>query len=183
MITSSGPGDLFTVRNVGNLVPVPGTESADDSVAAAIEYAVDVLEVRSITVCGHSGCGAMQALLNAPPAEGEPATPLGRWLRHGLPSLDRMAAEGSSWATLKGGPRRRRRTALPGQRRPAAGAPAGARGGGPPAGRGHAHAPGHVLPRRGGPGIPADPLAGPLRPGGRLPRAERPGRGARRGSG
>ncbi|MFI0033214.1 SulP family inorganic anion transporter [Streptomyces albidoflavus] len=104
MITSSGPGDLFTVRNVGNLVPVPGTESADDSVAAAIEYAVDVLEVRSITVCGHSGCGAMQALLNAPPAEGEPATPLGRWLRHGLPSLDRMAAEGSSWATLKGRP-------------------------------------------------------------------------------
>ncbi|PJT48169.1 transporter, partial [Streptomyces albidoflavus] len=100
----SGPGDLFTVRNVGNLVPAPGTESADDSVAAAIEYAVDVLKVRSITVCGHSGCGAMQALLNAPPAEAEPATPLGRWLRHGLPSLDRMATEGSSWATLKGRP-------------------------------------------------------------------------------
>ena len=104
MITASGPGDLFTVRNVGNLVPVPGTEAGDDSVAAAIEYAVDILEVGSITVCGHSGCGAMQALLNAPPAEGEPVTPLGRWLRHGLPSLDRMAAEGGTWAMLEGRP-------------------------------------------------------------------------------
>lgn len=68
MITSSRPGDLFTVRNVGNLVPPPpppGTETACDSVAAAIEYAVEVLRVGSITVCGHSGCGAMQALLNA----------------------------------------------------------------------------------------------------------------------
>ncbi|MFG2195809.1 SulP family inorganic anion transporter [Streptomyces sp. NPDC048639] len=103
MITSSGPGDLFTVRNVGNLVPPPlgsaaagggrtGTavvvEGGDDSVAAAIEFAVDVLEVRSITVCGHSGCGAMKALLGAMPDDRR--TSLGRWLRHGLPSLERM---------------------------------------------------------------------------------------------
>ncbi|MET8677309.1 SulP family inorganic anion transporter [Streptomyces sp. NPDC004647] len=88
MITSSGPGDLFTVRNVGNLVPLPGAETTDDSVAAAIEYAVDVLKVSSITVCGHSGCGAMQALLGSSP--GGPPTPLMRWLRHGLPSLERM---------------------------------------------------------------------------------------------
>ncbi|MEV5096520.1 SulP family inorganic anion transporter [Streptomyces rochei] len=88
MITSSGPGDLFVVRNVGNLVPLPGEESGDDSVAAAIEYAVDMLKVRSITVCGHSGCGAMQALLSAEP--GGAQTPLKRWLRHGLPSLERL---------------------------------------------------------------------------------------------
>ncbi|MFI9392985.1 SulP family inorganic anion transporter [Streptomyces bauhiniae] len=89
MITASGPGDLFVVRNVGNLVPPPGQEHADDSVAAAIEYAVDVLGVRSITVCGHSGCGAMQALLAAEP--GAAPTPLRRWLRYGEPSLARLA--------------------------------------------------------------------------------------------
>ncbi|MGV9452155.1 bifunctional SulP family inorganic anion transporter/carbonic anhydrase [Streptomyces sp. NPDC003635] len=100
MITSSGPGDLFVVRNVGNLVPLPGEESGDDSVAAAIEYAVDVLKVRSITVCGHSGCGAMQALLNSEP--GGARTPLKRWLRHGLPSLERMAEEGRPGARLAG---------------------------------------------------------------------------------
>ncbi|MEU3407162.1 SulP family inorganic anion transporter [Streptomyces sp. NPDC006670] len=100
MITASGPGDLFTVRNVGNLVPLPGAESGDDSVAAAIEYAVDVLQVASITVCGHSGCGAMQALLDSRP--GAPATPLSRWLRHGLPSLQRMGSRHHAWARIAG---------------------------------------------------------------------------------
>nr|WSZ15572.1 SulP family inorganic anion transporter [Streptomyces canus] len=100
MITSSGPGDLFVVRNVGNLVPLPAEESGDDSVAAAIEYAVDVLKVRSITVCGHSGCGAMQALLKSEP--GGTRTPLQRWLRHGLPSLERMADETPARARLAG---------------------------------------------------------------------------------
>jgi carbonic anhydrase len=89
MITASGPGDLFVVRNVGNLVPLPGEESGDDSVAAAIEYAVDVLKVRSITVCGHSRCGAMQALLTSRPSGAR--TPLRRWLRHGRPSLERLS--------------------------------------------------------------------------------------------
>ncbi|MFE3995252.1 SulP family inorganic anion transporter [Streptomyces goshikiensis] len=100
MITASGPGDLFTVRNVGNLVPLPGAEATDDSVAAAIEYAVDVLKVDSITVCGHSGCGAMQALLSSTP--GAPPTPLRRWLRHGLPSLERMASRHHAWARISG---------------------------------------------------------------------------------
>ncbi|MFE2126848.1 bifunctional SulP family inorganic anion transporter/carbonic anhydrase [Streptomyces amritsarensis] len=100
MITASGPGDLFTVRNVGNLVPLPGAESTDDSVAAAIEYAVDVLQVESITVCGHSGCGAMQALLSSAP--GVAMSPLRRWLRHGLPSLERMASRHHAWARIAG---------------------------------------------------------------------------------
>ncbi|WP_406137686.1 bifunctional SulP family inorganic anion transporter/carbonic anhydrase [Streptomyces sp. NBC_01089] len=129
MITSSGPGDLFTVRNVGNFVPLPGAEGSDDSVAAAIEYAVDILRVDSITVCGHSGCGAMTALVNdsartstqteaetSPDADttadtstgtgtgtGTPVdTPLRRWLRHGQPSLDRMLSRHHSWARISG---------------------------------------------------------------------------------
>ncbi|GAA1927274.1 SulP family inorganic anion transporter [Streptomyces sodiiphilus] len=116
MITSSGPGDLFTVRNVGNLVPLPGTESSDDSVGAAIEYAVDVLRVQSITVCGHSGCGAMQALRGAtptavpgagsPPAArgGRPEGALGRWLRHGRPTLERLGEMNGSAPRLAGRP-------------------------------------------------------------------------------
>ncbi|WP_406382364.1 SulP family inorganic anion transporter [Streptomyces sp. NBC_01618] len=102
MITASGPGDLFTVRNIGNLVPPPDTDSGDDSVGAAIEYAVDVLKVESITVCGHSGCGAMQALLDAEPASETPQTSLWRWLRHGLPSLERMASRHYAWARISG---------------------------------------------------------------------------------
>ncbi|MFF5278795.1 bifunctional SulP family inorganic anion transporter/carbonic anhydrase [Streptomyces sp. NPDC000133] len=100
MITASGPGDLFTVRNVGNLVPPPGSEAGDDSVGAAIEYAVDVLKVESITVCGHSGCGAMQALMGTRPDT--PRTSLWRWLRHGLPSLERMTSRHHAWARISG---------------------------------------------------------------------------------
>ncbi|MBB2911852.1 carbonic anhydrase [Streptosporangium becharense] len=89
MITASGPGDLFTVRNIGNLVPRQGSVPADDSVSAAIEYATDVLNVRTITVCGHSGCGAMAALLSG--GERTAGLPgLGRWLRHGNHSLARF---------------------------------------------------------------------------------------------
>ncbi|WP_182901417.1 SulP family inorganic anion transporter [Microbispora sp. H10830] len=88
IITASGPGDLFTLRNIGNLVPRAGAVPADDSVAATIEYAVKVLDVRTITVCGHSGCGAMAALLGEVPDL--PA--LRNWLRHGRQSLARFVA-------------------------------------------------------------------------------------------
>ncbi|WP_030914881.1 SulP family inorganic anion transporter [Streptosporangium amethystogenes] len=91
LITASGPGDLFTLRNLGNLVPRRGSVPADDSVAATIEYATDALNVRTITVCGHSGCGAMTALLSGgEKAAGLPA--LGRWLRHGNHTLARFIA-------------------------------------------------------------------------------------------
>ncbi|GAA2739111.1 SulP family inorganic anion transporter [Kitasatospora cinereorecta] len=91
MITNSGPGDLFTVRNVGNLVPAPHEPgAADDSVAAAVQYAVEALEVGSITICGHSGCGAMKALLDGVHEQSGPPSPLTRWLRNGRGSLARL---------------------------------------------------------------------------------------------
>ncbi|MEQ0558046.1 bifunctional SulP family inorganic anion transporter/carbonic anhydrase [Amycolatopsis sp. NEAU-NG30] len=81
LITTSGPGDLFTIRNIGNLVP-PG--QADPSMNAAVAYAVGVLGVSEIVVCGHSSCGAMAAL-----AAGPPPGPLTDWLAHAEPSARR----------------------------------------------------------------------------------------------
>ncbi|GAA2604045.1 carbonic anhydrase [Paractinoplanes durhamensis] len=73
LITTSGPGDLFCVRNIGNVVPPHG--GPDSSIGAAIEYAVGVLGVATITVCGHSGCGAVRAMM-----AGGNTGDLGRWL-------------------------------------------------------------------------------------------------------
>ncbi|WP_240487347.1 SulP family inorganic anion transporter [Actinomadura flavalba] len=89
IITSSGPGDLFINRNVGNLIPRSGSRTTDDSVAATVEYAINVLGIRTITVCGHSNCGAMAALL-AGGTEVEHLRSLTRWLRHGNHSLARF---------------------------------------------------------------------------------------------
>lgn len=62
LITSSGPGELFIVRNIGNIIPPP--ENTPGGVSAAVEYAVEVLNVSNVIVCGHTDCGAMQAILH-----------------------------------------------------------------------------------------------------------------------
>ncbi|MFI5509408.1 SulP family inorganic anion transporter [Mycobacterium sp. NPDC051804] len=84
IITSSGPGDLFTVRNVGNLVP---EDRRDNSIEAAIAFAVDKLEVTSIVVCGHSSCGAMNAILHGGAPLSEADEHLSEWLKHGDAAL------------------------------------------------------------------------------------------------
>lgn len=69
LITATDPGELFLVRDIGSLVPPSGVVNGS-AVAAAIEYAVGILHVQKIVVCGHSGCGAIKALLSpdgAPP--------------------------------------------------------------------------------------------------------------------
>ncbi|MFD2418655.1 SulP family inorganic anion transporter [Amycolatopsis pigmentata] len=86
LITSSGPGDLFTIRNIGNLVPDHAGCAEDASIGASVEFAVDVLSVREIVVCGHSSCGAMTALVHGAP---DRAPALRSWLRHAEPSVRR----------------------------------------------------------------------------------------------
>lgn len=77
VFASTDPGDLFVVRNVGNIMPpLPNNGSA----VAALEFAIHSLKVRHIVICGHSDCGAMRAL--AQKADENRDTPLGLWLRH-----------------------------------------------------------------------------------------------------
>lgn len=62
LVTQTAPGEIFVIRNAGNIVPRPGT--GELSVEATIQYAVDVLKVKHVVVCGHSHCGAVAGLLN-----------------------------------------------------------------------------------------------------------------------
>ena len=62
LITQTEPGDLFVIRNAGNIVP-PHTVGSD-GIVASIEFAVVALGVEHIVVCGHSNCGAMKGALN-----------------------------------------------------------------------------------------------------------------------
>jgi len=61
LITQTEPGELFIVRNIGNIIPPYGSTNGGEG--AAIEYAVQALEIKDIIVCGHSHCGAMKGLL------------------------------------------------------------------------------------------------------------------------
>ncbi|UKY55020.1 carbonic anhydrase [Streptomyces inhibens] len=90
MITQREAGELFVIRTAGNLVPAytPGA----DGVAAGIEYAVSVLGVAEIVVCGHSACGAMTALADRHDLTHLPA--IADWLRHADASRARTAGTG-----------------------------------------------------------------------------------------
>jgi carbonic anhydrase len=67
LVTNSKPGELFVVKNAGNIVPPSSITGSTNSTAAAIEYAVEVLEVSDIVVCGHTQCGAITALVEGLP--------------------------------------------------------------------------------------------------------------------
>jgi len=61
LITKSAPGDLFVIRNIGNFVAPYKPDENFHSTASAIEYAVSILKVKNIIVCGHTHCGAIKA--------------------------------------------------------------------------------------------------------------------------
>ncbi|MFF2503784.1 carbonic anhydrase [Streptomyces sp. NPDC058067] len=88
LITQSEPGELFVIRTAGNLVPA--YTSGPDGVAASIEYAVAVLHVSEIVVCGHSSCGAMTALAEGHDLSAAPV--VSDWLRHADAAQARAAA-------------------------------------------------------------------------------------------
>jgi carbonic anhydrase len=78
LLTQTAPGDLFIMRNAGNLVPPYGAVHGGE--AATLEYAIVALGIRDVIVCGHSDCGAMRALLDPSSCEQMPA--VRRWLEH-----------------------------------------------------------------------------------------------------
>jgi carbonic anhydrase len=79
VIFDVGPGELFVVRNIANLVPVYQPDGGAHGVSAALEYAVQVLKVKHIVVLGHAQCGGIRAFVD----NIEPLTPgdfIGKWM-------------------------------------------------------------------------------------------------------
>lgn len=78
LVTQTKPGELFVVRNAGNIIPPYGASRGGEE--AAIEFAVEGLGVRNIVICGHSQCGAMAALTGSVNLDGLPCVK--SWLDH-----------------------------------------------------------------------------------------------------
>lgn len=79
LLTQTEPGDIFIIRNAGNLIPAFGAAS-NSGEAATVEFAVAGLGVKDIIICGHSHCGAMKALLN--PGMIEKLPTMAKWLEN-----------------------------------------------------------------------------------------------------
>jgi carbonic anhydrase len=79
LITNTSPGELFLIRNIANIVPPYRKTEEYVSTTSAVEYAVQVLNVDTIVVCGHSNCGGCSAL-NLPPEELDHIPHVRKWL-------------------------------------------------------------------------------------------------------
>ncbi len=87
MLTQTKPGDLFISRVIGNIVPP--YPDAIGGVSATIEYAVGVLGVPDVIVCGHTDCGVMKGVVNPEPLE--PLTSVTAWLNYARPAREAVA--------------------------------------------------------------------------------------------
>ena len=94
-IFDTGPGELFVVRNVANLVPPYAPDGGHHSTSAALEFAVQSLKVKHIVVLGHGRCGGIRAALDTDAAPLSPGDFIGKWM-----SLVGPAAEAVSANTL-----------------------------------------------------------------------------------
>lgn len=96
LMLQTDPGDLFLCRSVGNIVPPHGQMAG--GISATVEYAVEVLEVSDIIVCGHSDCGAIKAMFDRRDLSRLPLTakwlgfiePAWKYLDAGIPSDPRV---------------------------------------------------------------------------------------------
>ncbi len=84
LILDMAPGELFVTRNIGAIVPPPD-DPASANTGAVLDYALGVLGVPDIIVCGHDLCGALEAILTG---KAPPGSHLERWLRKGSKSID-----------------------------------------------------------------------------------------------
>ena len=92
LITQTGPGEIFTERNPGNLVP--HYSEFVGGVSAGVEYAMLVLKVPLVIICGHTDCGVMKALLHPEQAHAMPG--LQQWMRHAAEAKHRMMRDHAS---------------------------------------------------------------------------------------
>ena len=88
LFASTNPGDLFVLRNIGNLIPPASSSPQEDSVGAALEFSIFSLNVADIIICGHSECGAMQTIAEGINLEGY--NQLTDWLKYGNDSFKRI---------------------------------------------------------------------------------------------
>ena len=87
LITQTDPGEIFVIRNAGNIVPKPGT--GELAIEGTIEYAVQALKVKHIVVCGHAQCGAVGGLLNLDGLDALPAVK--EWVKKSEAVLEKVA--------------------------------------------------------------------------------------------
>lgn len=88
LFASTNPGDLFVLRNVGNLIPPSDSPIPDHGASAVVEFSLLALNVSDIIICGHSECGAMQALLQG--TDDPCFNHLREWLKFGQDSLEKI---------------------------------------------------------------------------------------------
>ncbi|MDW5267807.1 MULTISPECIES: carbonic anhydrase [Acidobacteriaceae] len=90
-ITQTKPGEMFVLRNIGNLIPAYGEMMG--GVSAVVEYAVSLLKVKHVVVCGHADCGAMKGLLNPDSVTTMPAVK--NWLKNAATAMSVAEALGA----------------------------------------------------------------------------------------
>jgi len=97
LVTQTQPGEMFVVRNAGNIVPPFGSSRGGEE--AAIEFAVEGLKVTNVVICGHTHCGAMAGLMGRVNLDSMPS--LRNWLEHAAATKRRMQNSESTIAVAE----------------------------------------------------------------------------------